>query len=115
MVETVDGNANGSASGTQQNEERTMVYLISLGAGILAGVLYGLINVRSPAPPAIALVGLLGMLVGEQVVPVAKRVIEGVPLTRAWFASECQSKITSVQANTSASADTKAADASRQG
>ncbi len=66
MVETVDGNANGSASGTQQNEERTMVYLISLGAGILAGVLYGLINVRSPAPPAIALVGLLGMLVGEQ-------------------------------------------------
>jgi len=92
-----------------------MVYLISLGAGILAGVLYGLINVRSPAPPAIALVGLLGMLVGEQVVPVAKRVIEGVPLTRAWFTSECQSKITGVQANTSASADTKAADASRQG
>ncbi len=92
-----------------------MVYLIALGAGILAGVLYGLINVRSPAPPAIALVGLLGMLVGEQVVPLAKRVIEGVPLTRAWFASECQSKITGVQANTSASADTKAADASRQG
>lgn len=88
-----------------------MVYLISLGAGILAGVLYGLINVRSPAPPAIALVGLLGMLLGEQVVPVAKRVIEGVPLTRAWFASECQSKITGVQA----SADTNATDASRQG
>lgn len=90
-----------------------MVYLISLGAGMLAGVLYGLINVRSPAPPAIALVGLLGMLVGEQVVPVAKRVIEGVPLTRAWFASECQSKITGVQA--SASANTEATDASRQG
>ena len=92
-----------------------MVYLISLGAGILAGVLYGLINVRSPAPPAIALVGLLGMLVGEQVVPVAKRVIEGVPLTRAWFASECQSKITGVQASSSANADTEAADESRQG
>ena len=92
-----------------------MVYLISLGAGILAGVLYGLINVRSPAPPAIALVGLLGMLVGEQVVPVAKRVIEGVPLTRAWFASECQSKITGVQASTKASATTEAADESRQG
>ena len=27
------------------------MYLISLGAGILAGLLYGLINVRSPAPP----------------------------------------------------------------
>ena len=92
-----------------------MVYLISLGAGMLAGVLYGLINVRSPAPPAIALVGLLGMLVGEQVVPVAKRVIEGVPLTRAWFASECQSKITGVQASINASATTQAADASRQG
>ena len=96
-----------------------MVYLISLGAGILAGVLYGLINVRSPAPPAIALVGLLGMLVGEQVVPVAKRVIEGVPLSlhlhRAWFASECQSKITGVQASTKASATTEAADESRQG
>lgn len=94
-----------------------MVYLISLGAGILAGVLYGLINVRSPAPPAIALVGLLGMLLGEQVVPVAKRVIEGVPLTRAWFASECQSKITGVQASASASndANNEATDASRQG
>lgn len=94
-----------------------MVYLISLGAGILAGVLYGLINVRSPAPPAIALVGLLGMLLGEQVAPVAKRVIEGVPLTRAWFASECQSKITGVQASASASndANNEATDASRQG
>ncbi|WP_373889587.1 XapX domain-containing protein [Massilia sp. IC2-476] len=72
------------------------MYLISLGAGILAGILYGLINVRSPAPPAIALVGLLGMLIGEQVVPVAKRVIEGVPITKAWFASECQPRITGV-------------------
>ncbi|MCC2955150.1 XapX domain-containing protein [Massilia sp. IC2-477] len=73
-----------------------IMYLISLGAGILAGILYGLINVRSPAPPAIALVGLLGMLIGEQVVPVAKRVIEGVPITKAWFASECQPRITGV-------------------
>jgi XapX domain-containing protein len=73
-----------------------MMYLISLGAGILAGLLYGLINVRSPAPPAIALIGLLGMLVGEQIVPVAKRVIDGAPLTRAWFASKCQPRITGV-------------------
>ncbi|WP_431312383.1 DUF1427 family protein [Sphingomonas natans] len=27
---------------------------------------------RSPAPPAIALVGLLGILLGEQIVPLAK-------------------------------------------
>ncbi|QOL50042.1 XapX domain-containing protein [Massilia litorea] len=73
------------------------MYLISLGAGILAGLLYGLINVRSPAPPAIALIGLLGMLVGEQIVPVAKRVIDGAPLTKAWFASECKPKITGIQ------------------
>jgi XapX domain-containing protein len=32
--------------------------------------------VRSPAPPVVALVGLLGMLAGEQIVPVAKRLID---------------------------------------
>lgn len=84
------------------------MYLISLGAGILAGLLYGLINVRSPAPPAIALVGLLGMLIGEQIVPVAKRVIGGEPLTVSWFASECKPKITGVQAK--APQETAAAD-----
>lgn len=55
------------------------MYLISLGAGVLAGLLYGLINVRSPAPPAIALIGLLGMLIGEQIVPLAKRLLDGTP------------------------------------
>lgn len=44
------------------------LYLASLGAGLLVGVLYGLMQVRSPAPPAIALLGLLGMLIGEQVI-----------------------------------------------
>lgn len=47
-------------------------YLISLLVGLAVGVMYGLIKVRSPAPPAIALVGLLGMLAGEQVVPMVK-------------------------------------------
>lgn len=51
------------------------MYLVSLGAGLLAGVLYGLIGVRSPAPPAIALIGLLGMLLGEQAVPLVKHLI----------------------------------------
>ena len=45
------------------------VYLLSLGAGLLVGVIYSLIGVRSPAPPVIALVGLLGILVGQQVSP----------------------------------------------
>jgi XapX domain-containing protein len=48
-------------------------YLLSLGAGLLIGVIYSLLGVRSPAPPAIALIGLLGILLGEQVVPLAKR------------------------------------------
>jgi XapX domain-containing protein len=52
-------------------------YLISLAAGLLVGVIYGLLGVRSPAPPAIALIGLLGILLGEQVVPIAKRVAQG--------------------------------------
>uniref|UniRef100_UPI0038F63891 DUF1427 family protein n=1 Tax=Streptomyces turgidiscabies TaxID=85558 RepID=UPI0038F63891 len=45
------------------------IYLLSLGAGLLVGVIYSLLNVRSPAPPLVALVGLLGILAGEQVVP----------------------------------------------
>ncbi|UXY08767.1 XapX domain-containing protein [Kosakonia sp. ML.JS2a] len=42
--------------------------LISFAAGVLMGVIYALLKVRSPAPPAIALVGLLGMLLGEQLI-----------------------------------------------
>ncbi|MCS4533428.1 XapX domain-containing protein [Neisseria montereyensis] len=49
------------------------LYLVSLAVGILAGILYGLLNVRSPAPPVVALIGLLGMLIGEQAVPFAKQ------------------------------------------
>ena len=51
------------------------LYLLSLGAGILVGIIYSLINVRSPAPPLIALLGLLGMLIGEQAIPSAKRLL----------------------------------------
>ena len=43
-------------------------YLLSLGVGIGVGVIYGLVSVRSPAPPIIALLGLLGMLAGEAAV-----------------------------------------------
>ncbi|OYX81731.1 MAG: hypothetical protein B7Y85_00540 [Brevundimonas sp. 32-68-21] len=41
-------------------------FLIALAVGLLVGVVYGLLNVRSPAPPYVALLGLLGMLLGEQ-------------------------------------------------
>lgn len=47
-------------------------YLLSLAAGLLVGVVYALLNVRSPAPPVIALVGLLGILLGEQIPPLFK-------------------------------------------
>ena len=43
-------------------------YLLSLVVGIGVGVIYGLVSVRSPAPPIIALLGLLGMLAGEAAV-----------------------------------------------
>ena len=65
------------------------MYLVALACGVLVGVIYGLLNVRSPAPPVVALIGLLGMLVGEQVVPMAKRLISGAPITAAWITSDC--------------------------
>ncbi|EPY4136424.1 DUF1427 family protein [Klebsiella variicola] len=40
--------------------------LISLATGVLIGLIYAGLKVRSPAPPALALIGLLGMLTGEQ-------------------------------------------------
>ncbi len=69
-------------------------YLISLLMGVLAGLVYSLLAIRSPAPPVIALLGLLGMLIGEQLVPAIKRKLSGEPLTVAWFRSECIPKIT---------------------
>jgi XapX domain-containing protein len=47
-------------------------YLASLILGVAVGVVYGLVKVRSPAPPAIALLGLLGMLAGEQAVSLVR-------------------------------------------
>ena len=52
-----------------------MNYLLSLAAGLLVGVIYNLLDIRSPAPPAIALVGLLGMLAGEQLLPVGRQLL----------------------------------------
>ncbi|MDM0112315.1 DUF1427 family protein [Variovorax sp. J22R133] len=49
-------------------------YIVSLAAGLLVGVIYALLDVRSPAPPVIALVGLLGILLGEQIPPLVKQV-----------------------------------------
>ncbi len=43
-----------------------MNFLISYAVGILVGALYALLRVPSPAPPLVALVGLLGIVFGEQ-------------------------------------------------
>lgn len=57
-------------------------YLLSAAAGLLVGVIYALLNVRSPAPPAIALVGLLGILAGEQLPSLARNFVESAQEAR---------------------------------
>lgn len=61
------------------------MYILSLAAGLLVGIIYGLLNVRSPAPPVIALVGLLGILAGEQIVPLAKNLWSREPAAISWI------------------------------
>ena len=61
------------------------IYLLSLAVGLLVGVIYGLLNVRSPAPPVVALIGLLGILVGEQIVPLARNLWSREPAAVSWF------------------------------
>ncbi len=65
------------------------VYLVALAVGVLVGVIYGLLNVRSPAPPVVALVGLLGILIGEQAVPLGKRLFTGEAITLGWVKAQC--------------------------
>lgn len=69
------------------------IYLASLGAGLLVGLVYSLINVRSPAPPVIALVGLLGILAGEQIIPIGKQLLAGSGLQLAWQQSRCAAHV----------------------
>jgi len=64
-------------------------YLVSFGAGLLVGVVYSLLNVRSPAPPVIAPIGLLGILLGEQIIPVGRQMIAGSSISTAWQRMRC--------------------------
>ena len=54
-------------------------YLISLAVGAAVGLLYYFLKVKSPAPPTVALVGLLGMLAGENAIPFVRHCL-------AWIA-----------------------------
>ena len=47
-------------------------YLLSITVGFGVGILYALLRVKSPAPPLVALAGLLGMVIGEGLVPWAR-------------------------------------------
>lgn len=60
-------------------------YVLSAALGLLVGVIYALFNVRSPAPPVIALVGLLGILVGEQIPPLLKQAFRSDATATSWL------------------------------
>ncbi|MTH79144.1 XapX domain-containing protein [Paracoccus aestuariivivens] len=65
------------------------IYVLSLAAGLLVGAIYGLLNIRSPAPPVVALVGLLGILIGEQSVPLLRQFMSAERLTMSWISRQC--------------------------
>ena len=65
------------------------MYGVALIAGVVVGVFYGCIGVRSPAPPVVALIGLFGILLGEQVVPLTKRWLAGHRIDVTWVRSDC--------------------------
>lgn len=63
--------------------------VISFVVGLLVGVAYGLIRVKSPAPPIVALIGLLGMVLGEQAgVWLLARKVQATNVSSAHIVSE---------------------------
>jgi XapX domain-containing protein len=56
-------------------EKIMKAYFVSLAVGVLVGLIYSILDVKSPAPPTIALVGLLGMLAGEHAITVARYLV----------------------------------------
>lgn len=73
-----DASGLGSLNWAHQPTRRIpMNYLISLAIGLFVGVIYGALDFRSPAPPAIALVGLMGMLLGEKLWPMGRALVSG--------------------------------------
>src|SRR5271154_51677 len=61
------------------------LYLVSLAVGVLVGALYGALNVPSPAPPVVALIGLFGILMGEQIPPLMRHILSMAPVSVAWI------------------------------
>jgi XapX domain-containing protein len=75
--------------GSDDEEPSMKTYIVALAVGVLVGAIYGILDVRSPAPPVVALIGLLGILAGEQVVPMAKRLLNNQPITIGWVQTNC--------------------------
>ena len=73
------------------------LYLLSVAAGLLVGLVYALLHVKSPAPPAIALLGLLGIATGEQLGTLALRLLNGEPVSVSWFKQTCVPRITGIE------------------
>lgn len=63
-------------------------YVVSLAVGLLVGIIYGLMKVRSPAPPMVALVGLLGILIGEQLPPLVRQVWQRQGSAVGWIGQQ---------------------------
>lgn len=84
------------------------LYLLSFGAGLLVGVVYSLLQVRSPAPPIIALVGLLGILLGEQAVPLIKRAMQREAITVGWVRQQCGDHVFGELPKANAASDVRA-------
>ena len=63
-------------------------YLLAWAVGLLVGAIYGALQVRSPAPPVIALVGLLGILAGEQIPSLLKHVVERPAQATSWLGEQ---------------------------
>lgn len=68
-------------------------YSVSLAVGVLAGVIYAVLDVSSPAPPLVALAGLAGMQIGEHIIPLIKRLLNRQPVNLRWFRHEYHHKI----------------------
>jgi len=74
------------------------VLFLSFVVGLGVGVLYGLIRVKSPAPPIVALLGLLGMVLGEQLgVWVHTRKVDVPRAAAVFLVGESNHSVVSVQ------------------
>jgi len=67
------------------------IYLVSAVAGLLVGGLYALAQVRSPAPPLVALVGLRGIYLGELGVAAFDLSAVTIELVLAFFKTKANS------------------------